>query len=245
MNVPVAPKYHQVKMDIYSKIADGTYKPKQPLPTEREYMQRYGISRITIRKALDDLANEGYLTKIQGKGTFVSDPRTRGINILRHTSCIAELKQRGFATKRVVLTRKIVDCDENLARQYGLCVGERYFEFERVYTGDDTPYSYEISFYLYRYVVDIENRDLANESIHTILRNLHFDDLPIARTTEIRAILSKGNLCEKLQVPEGMPLLQMKFHSYLTNEPHDDGDKKCVESSQATWRTDIIPVMIV
>ena len=244
IDVPIAPKYYQVKTDILSRITDGTYKAQQPLPSEKELMERYDISRITVRKALDDLANEGYLYKIQGKGTFVGDPRKRGINILRHTSCISELRQRGYSTRRVVLNAKIMDCDEAHAQQYGLCLGERYFKFERIYTGDDVPYSYEISFYLYRYVSGIERRDLAAESIHAVLRDLHFDDLTINRTTEIQAILSQGDLCDKLRLPEGRPLLRMCFHSYLAGRS-EDRNPVCVEYSLAVWRTDIIPVMIV
>lgn len=146
--MPIEPKYYQVKMDILSKIKDGTYKQKETLPSEKELMKRYNSSRITIRKALDDLANEGYLYKIQGKGTFVGRvTRKQGINILRITSCVSELRACGYATERVVLKARIVDCDEELAKVYGLCVGERYFEFERIYTGDGVPYSYEISYY--------------------------------------------------------------------------------------------------
>lgn len=49
--MPIEPKYYQVKMDILSKIKDGTYKQKETLPSEKELMKRYNSSRITIRKA--------------------------------------------------------------------------------------------------------------------------------------------------------------------------------------------------
>ena len=64
------------------------------------------------------------------------------------------------------MNAKIVECDEVLARNHGLSLGEKYFMFERIYTGDDNPYSYEISFFLYQFVSGIENNDFENESIH-------------------------------------------------------------------------------
>lgn len=242
--MPIEPKYYQVKTDILSKIQDGTYKAKERLPSEKDFMQHYDISRITIRKALDDLANGGFLYKIQGKGTFVGDFRKQGIDILRITSCVSELRQRGYKTQRVVLAAKTFDCDEALAQQYGLCPGERYFKFERIYTGDGIPYSYETSFYLYRYVSGIEKRDLSKESIHTVLKDLHFYDLSITRCTEIRAILSEGHICDRFNVKEGIPLLQMIWHSYSNNDGAEETQQKCVEVHLALWRTDIIPVTI-
>lgn len=243
--MPIEPKYYQVKMDILSKIKDGTYKQKETLPSEKELMKRYNSSRITIRKALDDLANEGYLYKIQGKGTFVGRvTHKQGINILRITSCVSELRACGYATERVVLKARIVDCDEELAKVYGLCVGERYFEFERIYTGDGVPYSYEISYYLYRYVSGIEQRDLSKESIHTVLQDLHFYDMSISCSTQIKAILAKGYLSDLLRVEEGFPLLEMYWNSFSNEDDENSEETKCVERHLAVWRTDIIPVVI-
>lgn len=243
--MPIEPKYYQVKMDILSKIKDGTYQEEKMLPSEKEFMQRYNSSRITIRKALDDLANEGYLYKIQGKGTFVgSAKRKQGINILRVTSCVSELRAHGYQTERVVLNAHTVDCDEELAKTFGLCPGERYFKFERIYTGDGVPYSYEISFYLYRYVSGIENRDLSKESIHTVLQDLRFYDMSISRSSQLKAIAADESLCSLLRVEKGFPLLEMYWNSYsnVESDAHEIG--KCVERHLAIWRTDIIPVVL-
>ena len=73
-NVAV-PLYQQVKEDIKAAIEQGKYKPKEKIPTEPELSAEYSVSRITVRRAVEELCSEGYLVKMQGRGTFVSSPR--------------------------------------------------------------------------------------------------------------------------------------------------------------------------
>lgn len=240
----VEPKYYQIKQDISKKIEDGVYQTDQLLPTEKELMAHYQVSRITIRKALDELVNDSIVYKIQGKGTYVGNPTGKGINVLRLTSCVSELRKHGFSTERVVLNSRIVECTPELQKAYGLCPDERYFEFERIYTGNGIPYSYEISFYLYRYVIGIENFDLAQKSIHTVLKDLHFYDYSIRRTTEIKAILSSGELSQRLCIADGFPLLQLYLESFSCDDGLGESQSKCVEVHKAIWRSDTIPVVI-
>ncbi|HCS75651.1 MAG TPA: GntR family transcriptional regulator, partial [Clostridiales bacterium] len=65
------PKYFQLKKAIIRKIEEEEYLPGGLIPSERELMEQYQVSRITVRKAIDELVVEGYLYKIQGKGTYV------------------------------------------------------------------------------------------------------------------------------------------------------------------------------
>ena len=76
-NVAV-PLYQQVKEDIKAAIEQGKYKPKEKIPTEPELSAEYSVSRITVRRAVEELCSEGYLVKMQGRGTFVSSPEFTG-----------------------------------------------------------------------------------------------------------------------------------------------------------------------
>lgn len=241
----IGPKYYQVKTEIMKRINDGVYKPNQLMPSETEYMRLFDISRITIRKALDELAKEGLVYRIQGKGTYVSTTRKRGINILRHTSHIAELSERGYNAKRIIIRKEIITCDEQLANEIGLSCGEQYFLFERTYTGNDIPNAYEISYYLYSHVLGIEKVDLQNQSIRTVLKEYEFDDKPITRTSELQAILAESDICDRLQMKPKMPLLRIKFCAHLLDVPDRPIDGKCLEYTVAYWRTDIIPVNVM
>lgn len=67
------PKYAQLKQEIISWINSAKYKPNQQLPSEHEMAEQFGFSRQTVRQALGELVQEGWLHRTQGKGTFVSD----------------------------------------------------------------------------------------------------------------------------------------------------------------------------
>ncbi|MFT4143955.1 MAG: LacI family DNA-binding transcriptional regulator [Mobilitalea sp.] len=69
-------KYLVVKQSIMDQIQCGELKPNDKLPSEEEYSEVFNVSGITIRKALSELANEGYIKRIKRKGTFVNDPVT-------------------------------------------------------------------------------------------------------------------------------------------------------------------------
>ena len=67
----VVPLYQQVKDDIRAAIESGKYKTNEKIPPEPELSAEYSVSRITVRRAVEELCAEGYLVKMQGRGTFV------------------------------------------------------------------------------------------------------------------------------------------------------------------------------
>ena len=71
----MCPLYKQLKDLILKEIEEGRLKPNQKIPTELELSERYQISRMTVRKSLAQLVDEGILAKKQGKGTFVQEPK--------------------------------------------------------------------------------------------------------------------------------------------------------------------------
>ena len=66
----VVPLYQQVKDDIRAAIESGKYKTNEKIPPEPELSAEYSVSRITVRRAVEELCAEGYLVKMQGRGTF-------------------------------------------------------------------------------------------------------------------------------------------------------------------------------
>ena len=67
-------KYEKIKQDFYQQIQNRELLPNEKLASEAEYAEHYNVSTITIRKALSDLASEGYIRRIKGKGSFVESP---------------------------------------------------------------------------------------------------------------------------------------------------------------------------
>lgn len=70
------PLYDQLRELILNKIVNGEYAVLSQIPSENEFAEQFGVSRITVRQALNQLQLEGYIFKVPGKGTFVSKPKT-------------------------------------------------------------------------------------------------------------------------------------------------------------------------
>ena len=75
-DVPI-PLYYQLKNIIKTDIENGTLKTGDTIPTEMEIMSHYNISRFTVRQAISELVNEGYLLRKTSKGTFVTEPNKK------------------------------------------------------------------------------------------------------------------------------------------------------------------------
>jgi len=233
------PKYYQIKTDIRQKIEDGQYKVQDLLPSEQSLQEEYGVSRITVRKALDDLCAEGLIYKIQGKGTFVGRPRHREVNInATDISCIMELQAMGYRATRILLNSEVITCTPELAEACELEEGERYFFLERVYSGEDIPITYEKSYFLYQNLSGIEKYDFEKESINQILRERYNFYMGISNRHMFFAEMPDAKVRHLMQLDKGIPLLCLKSRRYR------EVDKRCIEYCQAYIRTDMMPIGI-
>ncbi len=69
------PIYYQIEEQLKNKLKNGELKPNDSLPSEREFAERFEISRMTVRQAINNLVNDGYLYRQKGRGTFVSEKK--------------------------------------------------------------------------------------------------------------------------------------------------------------------------
>lgn len=91
---PPSPRYHQVYITLRTWFRDGQYAPGAQIPTETELCKQFGVSRITVRKAIDDLVREGWLVRYQGRGTFVDMSNLRpavSVNLHEAMDRVADL----------------------------------------------------------------------------------------------------------------------------------------------------------
>ena len=109
-----APLYQQIYDEIKDAIEKGVYAPKERIPSELELAEQYEVSRITVRRAVEELCSDGYLVKQQGRGTFVSTPH---INRQFHASTLqtftALCAGNGMKAGAHVIDRQIVPARQN------------------------------------------------------------------------------------------------------------------------------------
>ena len=135
------PLYQQIKDDIKSAIEHGKYKPKEQIPTEPELSAEYSVSRVTVRRAVEELCSEGYLVKQQGRGTFVSAPRIhRKFSVSNQVvSFTKTCREYGMLAGAKVAERKIVPVREDEKAFWGCGDDALLLYIQRIRTADGQP----------------------------------------------------------------------------------------------------------
>src|SRR5260221_1400776 len=100
------PRYSQLKEIIREQYA--SWEPGQITPSELELCQMYSVSRTTVRKALDHLAQEGLLYRIQGKGTFISQPKLRERFVHKASGIYEDMASRNVTIRTQILEQTVI-----------------------------------------------------------------------------------------------------------------------------------------
>lgn len=208
----VLPKYYLIKNDIIEKINNEELISNQLLPSERELIEKYNVSRITVRRAIDELVKEGYAYKIKGKGSFVKgDNLKQGLNKVH--SYTEEIINQGMRPSRKLLNIEIKSVDAKKSKLLNIGQDEKIFVLERIYYADDEPICITKAILPYKYFPNLECFDFINNSLYSILEN--FYKLKITKATQtIDASISTVHNSSHLNINEGHPLLLFRTTTY-------------------------------
>jgi GntR family transcriptional regulator len=163
------PLYYQLFQILKTQIDSGKLKPGDTIPTENELMDQYGISRATVRQAILQLVNDGYLRREKSKGTFVTTPpsKFRFIEGLRGFS--AEMKQHGIVYESRVIEKHIIAANEKVANRLAIPKGEDVFYMHRLRVVKNVPFLVDRHYVPYKLVPGIEAKLGDNISLYSIL----------------------------------------------------------------------------
>ncbi|MEZ5912704.1 MAG: GntR family transcriptional regulator [Paracoccaceae bacterium] len=221
------PLYLQLRRRIESGIEAGTLAENAPLPSEREIAAITGMSRVTVRKAVETLADDGLIIQKQGSGSFVAPQRRRVEQSLsRLTSFTEDMARRGMATQSHWLERGLYMPSPHEVVALGLAAGDSVARVVRLRTANDQPMAVERA----SLPVDI----LPNP---TEVTGSLYEHLGRSGNRPVRAVqrISATNLAEAeaalLEVPVGAAGLSIERISYLPSG-------RVVEMTRSTYRGD-------
>src|SRR5258705_4038901 len=116
------PLYYQIEQDLASLIASGTLAPGSQLPSEEELIQKYGVSRTTVRKAVQELERLGLIEIRRGRGAFVrTEKLTQEFTQL--TGFVSNMIAMGLQPSAKVLGTAPTEANETVARQLRVPIG--------------------------------------------------------------------------------------------------------------------------
>ncbi|NBD24569.1 GntR family transcriptional regulator [Paenibacillus glycinis] len=132
----------QLRSKLLEKIENKFWSPGSQIPSERELCDEYGISRITVREALKELVQEGYLVRKQGKGTYVSLPKF--VNELSSTYSLSqEIEKEGLSSDFQLLGFKKCSPTGHLKQLFGLSDEDSLYEITRLRFIGSEPFAWE------------------------------------------------------------------------------------------------------
>lgn len=205
------PRYVQLRRRLEQGIGTGVLPPNSSLPPERELADITDLSRVTVRKAIQELVREGLVEQRQGSGTFVREPVARMEQSLKHLSSFTEdMAQRGMETTSKWLERGVFAPNQREATALELADGEEVARIYRLREAGGRPMALERA----SLPLDILSNPLeVKTSLYEVLE-LH-GVRPVRAVQKISAINLEPREADLLGVVEGAAGLSIERTSYL------------------------------
>lgn len=202
------PLYYQLAAAIRERIRAGTLAAGEQLPAERELAERAGISRMTARQALADLARSGDVVSRHGVGTFVAEPKLThdALHLLGFTE---EMARSGGVVSSRVLEQSVARPPTAIAAALALTDGGEAVRVVRLRSAGGTPLLLETSLIPHARCPGLEGEDLERQSLYTVLEERYGYRLRAATQT-IEATTASAFESELLEIAEGAPLLLLE-----------------------------------
>jgi len=208
------PKYQQIIQYILDKIENKEFKDGEKLPTEEELCSYFNVSRISVRKAFDELTHEGYIIRKHGKGSYVN----AGVTVMQLNTLqgfTEEMKARGMEVTSKILSFILIDADNHIGEKLQIEEKSKVYVIERLRYVDQEPMAIETVYIPYFYCPDLNKHDL-NNSLYGILQN-HYGVCAVKANQSIEAGFANKREYEILNIKQRSPILRIERISYLSN----------------------------
>lgn len=212
-NDNILPLYLQLTDKIRKDIDSGIYKRGQKIPTELELCDLYGVSRITVRKALNELEKENLLVRERGKGTFVATVMLR--RDIAHNTSFTKICQATNQTPGAKTIKSVIeDATQEDKEALNLAEGSRVIVLERIRYANSVPVAIEFSRFPERFSFLLDE-DLNNASLISILSEKHGITFTNSSYKIIKLVFATYEQAHYLSLSSGYPLISI---SSLSND---------------------------
>jgi GntR family transcriptional regulator len=209
------PLYQQLYDILRESISRGEWKPGDLIPPESELIEKYQVSRITVRQVLDMLVKDGLIYRQRGRGSFVAHPAVEQV-MQRVVSFTDDMTRRGFAPSTQVLRAGLMPAPKDIAACLSIEPGAELAQIVRVRLADGEPMSVEESYLVHRYCQGILKYDFSINPLREIL-DKEFDVRWAYAHQSIRAMNASKDLAKNLSIPVNAAVLFIERVSYSQN----------------------------
>ncbi len=208
------PIYQVIEKDIKEKINKGELQKGDMIQSENELKEIYHVSRMTVRQALNNLVNEGYLYRHKGKGTFVNhlkiEKKIQGL-----LGFSEEMKKMNRKVSNKIISIELLPADIEVSTKLFINQGDEVYLVERVRYGDDIPVLFE-RLYVPKNLFKAIDENIMQGSFYDYVEK----DLQLKISYSIQTIEAKvadSKISELLEVQKQSPILYISLNTFLDN----------------------------
>lgn len=207
------PLYKQLKNKILEEIADLESDSK--IKSDREYAEEYNISRITVRKAIEELVQEKYIIRIPGKGTYVSKTYESS-EFLRVTSFTVDMQKKNFEVRSKVIESKVIIPSTITAKKLKIDSEDKVFRLKRIRYANNTPMAIQESFINHNLCPNIGKYDFSQISLYKLIETEF--NLKLAYASNILEARLPNNTERKIfEITDKIPIFVLDQTTFLEN----------------------------
>ncbi|MEJ8845128.1 histidine utilization repressor [Variovorax rhizosphaerae] len=207
--------YAQVKDHISRKIQDGTWPAGHRLPSEHELVAQFGISRMTVNRALRELVEQGRVTRVAGVGSFVAEQKPQS-TLLQIANIASEIRARGHDYGYQLIAAERIAASTDVAAWLDVRAGESVFHATCMHLEDGVPVQLEDRYVNPRVVPEFMEQDLATlPPGEYLLRNVPFDQIEHL----VDAVLPTVEQALRLAMPAAEPCLLLTRRTWTRTVP--------------------------
>jgi GntR family transcriptional regulator len=232
------PVYFKLQMMLQEEIENGRWAPGQNIPPERVLAESHKLSVGTVKKAILNLVNKGYLYRIQGKGTFVAG-MTLQPESLRYYRFLENFDDQEVELKIKLLDLKVTRGFEPVNHFLRLRMNQNLFEVVRLFYYDKQPMVYCISYLPHKMFEDLANLPQYKfEKVPLYIALEEIYGLPTILNKElVSAIPADDTTAKKLEIRKGSPVLLIEMLSYTYKQtPYEYRKSYCLTDKKTIFR---------
>jgi len=226
-----SPLYSRVETVLGCEIADGVLQVGDQLPTEDSLTARFEVSRITVRRAIQNLVSRGLVEIRRGVGTFVAAPKITH-ELTELSGFVEDMHALGRKPTARVIDTEVVPADAAVASHLRLTKGQRVVKIRRVRLADRVPLSFDETYLPLEIGKKIITNNLKVEPIFSLLERKYGIPL-IEAEYRLEAVAAETEVASALRVKQGSPVFRIERTSYTA------GDRP-VDYERLHYRGDLI-----
>ncbi|WP_126426204.1 GntR family transcriptional regulator [Brevibacillus marinus] len=228
------PLYRQVEQVLEEKVKSGEWPIGHQLPTEQELAHLFAVSTITVKRAILELVNKGYVYRQRGKGTFVAGPRKEQ-NLISFIS-LPTTEQKEHPHE--LISFAIEGADGEVARKLSLEADGAVIKIKRLKIEYGEPMALEYTYLPYAKCPELTANDINNELVYNILQRKYQVVLGRAKMF-IRPYIAQGEIAEYLQIEAGTPVFEWERFTYTKQEEVIEYSTFYVRQDKETYYTEV------